>query len=339
VVAHLHRGLPVGHSDVHVAAAHRVLGGQQSEVPGDALVAIGVGDRLLGGPRQRNTDRQQLPARLQRRNGGDRPRGQQMCPHFPRSPAHRRGALHLHARDPLLGLRAEAVPHVDHLPRHGERNASGRIDDQELFLDAQRRLFDGPGEPAIGMNHDVPSAFCGDPHAISRHSHDDSTNCWRNDHAAVSARCSTDQKFFRLLCPRSPEGTLEHHSGARTNSGERRRIRELRKGFRRSASGIRRQRQAAGDTPDRLDRGNVDRGGQRTWSRHGNQALSRPRCGRHLPQPRCDAPVRLRTRRGDRSARGGPQTSRAWVPVLRSDRTISVLDTANIVNVQEPERR
>ncbi|GAA3647773.1 hypothetical protein C8D87_10619 [Lentzea atacamensis] len=34
-----------------------------------------------------------------------------------------------------------------------------------------------------------------------------------------------------------------------------------------------------------------------------------------------------------------PQTSHTWVPVLRSDRTISVLDTANIVNVQEPERR
>jgi hypothetical protein len=34
-----------------------------------------------------------------------------------------------------------------------------------------------------------------------------------------------------------------------------------------------------------------------------------------------------------------PETSRAWVPVLRSDRTISVLDTANIVNVRDPERR
>ncbi|MEU7481562.1 hypothetical protein AB0A63_36690 [Lentzea sp. NPDC042327] len=32
-----------------------------------------------------------------------------------------------------------------------------------------------------------------------------------------------------------------------------------------------------------------------------------------------------------------PQTSHVWVPVLRPDRTISVLDIANIVAVQEPE--
>ncbi|PWK84619.1 hypothetical protein C8D88_108234 [Lentzea atacamensis] len=34
-----------------------------------------------------------------------------------------------------------------------------------------------------------------------------------------------------------------------------------------------------------------------------------------------------------------PQTSHTWVPIMRPDRTISVLDTANIVNVQEPRPR
>lgn len=32
-----------------------------------------------------------------------------------------------------------------------------------------------------------------------------------------------------------------------------------------------------------------------------------------------------------------PQTSHAWVPIMRFDRTVSVLDTSNIVTVHEPE--
>jgi hypothetical protein len=32
-----------------------------------------------------------------------------------------------------------------------------------------------------------------------------------------------------------------------------------------------------------------------------------------------------------------PHTSRKWVPVMRPDRTVSVLDTSHIVHVQEPE--
>ncbi|MFD7660123.1 hypothetical protein ACFV4N_39610 [Actinosynnema sp. NPDC059797] len=31
-----------------------------------------------------------------------------------------------------------------------------------------------------------------------------------------------------------------------------------------------------------------------------------------------------------------PQTSHEWVPVMRPDRTVSVLDTANILNVRAP---
>ncbi|MCE6996274.1 hypothetical protein LZG04_15930 [Saccharothrix sp. S26] len=34
-----------------------------------------------------------------------------------------------------------------------------------------------------------------------------------------------------------------------------------------------------------------------------------------------------------------PQTGHEWVPVMRPDRTTSVLDTANIVNVRVPKRR
>ena len=31
-----------------------------------------------------------------------------------------------------------------------------------------------------------------------------------------------------------------------------------------------------------------------------------------------------------------PETSRAWVPVMQVDRTISVLDTTNIIDVRTP---